>query len=201
MIGKLHPTSQANSWKSLEKFMFRFPFADAPRLPQFTQCAEVAKSPPNEITTDLNFEHIVLHGRPGDSAITSNLPTFGSRPDLRARRASKGRPWNRQRSSESEGFPYHQRCTWRKNAARREVAGFLFGWANRIKSLSVLSHNRRWNHGSAFEKAYCATRSRGVDGRIGEQQPRANGPCGSRAARGLLFAARGVCPGGELLCG
>src|SRR5207247_1238938 len=73
--------------------------------------------------------------------------------------------------------------------------------ANRIKSLSVLSHNRRWNHGSAFEKAYRATRSRGVDGRIGEQQPRANGPCGSRAARGLLFAARGVCPGGELLCG
>src|SRR6266849_5038525 len=54
-----------------------------------------------------------------------------------ARRASKGRPWNRQRSSESERFPYQQRCPLQKNAARREVAGSLFGWANRIKSLSV----------------------------------------------------------------
>src|SRR5437773_9734076 len=45
MIGKLHPTSQANSWKSLEKFMFRFPFANAHRLTQFTQCKEAAKKP------------------------------------------------------------------------------------------------------------------------------------------------------------
>jgi hypothetical protein len=48
------------------------------------------KSPPNEITIDLNLEHIVLHSKPADSAIPSNLPTLGSRRKLPAAPARAG---------------------------------------------------------------------------------------------------------------
>jgi hypothetical protein len=149
MIGKLHPTSQANSWKSLEKFMFRCPFADAPPLPLFTQCRRRTRKHEDRISLRFRLSCFRVPLLP----CHSNLPTLGSQRDLQARLASQGRPWNRQRSSESERFPYQQRCPWQKNAARREVAGFLFGWANRIKSLSVLSPQQEVESWLGFRKS------------------------------------------------
>src|SRR5438128_9862579 len=128
MIGKLHPTAQANSWKSLEKFMFRFPFADAPRLPQFTQCKEAAKKPRRRA-------HSVCRCGHGTRSVPTTaiclLSVIGGTCEPAAPARAGLEIANDQVKVK---VPLSPRCPLQKNAARREVAGSLFGWTNRIKS-------------------------------------------------------------------